>query len=499
MTKSRLAAAILITRERDDDTQVFLVQRNPQLRFMGGYWAFPGGTVIAEDYPNDEVDTGDPMPRCAARELFEETGILTGNIGDQLSENDRTVIRNELLESASVNAWLKVIDKASGEPGDLSPICNLVTPPFSPVVYDTRFFHLPLADGIEPDVVDGELVNSGFFEPAHVLEKWHHGEIDIAPPVLFLLSLLQEKKFHEFRTAAENYAARFSKGELLPVYFVPGIFIAPLQTPTLPPATTTNTLIVGNEKLFLVEPATPDHDDQQRLFARMDELIEAGKEFEAILLTHYHADHTGAVNAASRRYCLPVRAHPLTYERIEAGYIQGEPLHEGDRIELGRSPDGRPGWHLTVLHTPGHADDHLCYIDSRYHSAIVGDMLSTVSTILIDPPEGHMRTYLDSLERLLEYPLKTVFPSHGPVHKDGKRLIRKFLDHRRERENKIIKALNSSGQSINELLPRAYDDVAESSFDIASRSLLAGLIKLEEDGICEHGNSGWQLTPDANT
>ena len=73
--------------------------------------------------------------------------------------------------------------------------------------------------------------------------------------------------------------------------------------------------------------------------------------------------------------------------------LQENRWQDGDRLELGTAPDGSRDWHLKVVHTPGHAVDHLCFIDSRYHAAIVGDMLSTVSTIIIDPPEGHMGTY----------------------------------------------------------------------------------------------------------
>ena len=498
MAKSRLAAAVLITRESADDTQVFLVQRNPKLRFLGGYWAFPGGTLMQEDYHPADNNAGEALIRCALRELFEETGVLAGGVGAHLSIEERVHLRNELLQSTSLDNWLSLLNTTRPGYRELQTICSLVTPPFSPVIYDTRFFHHELADDQQPVIENGELVDGGFFKPDDAVSKWRRGELDIAPPVLFLLTLMAKMNFPDFRVTAENYTTRFSGGELLPVYFVPGIFISPLQTPTLPPATTTNTLIVGNDKLYLVEPATPDHDEQQRLFARIDELIGTGKKFEAILLTHYHADHVGAVNAASLKYGLPVRAHPLTYDRIEPGFIKGEPLADGDRIDLGNSPDGQPDWHLDVIHTPGHADDHLCYLESRYHSAIVGDMLSTVSTILIDPPEGHMRTYLDSLERLLDHPIKTLFPSHGPVHKDGQALIRKFLEHRRMREQKIIKALNSSVQTIEELLPRVYDDVAETSYAIAARSLLAGLIKLAEDGVCTSSGDGWTLAP-ANT
>ena len=211
----------------------------------------------------------------------------------------------------------------------------------------------------------------------------------------------------------------------------------------------------GLDRLYIIEPATPDQAEQQRLFNKMDELIDEGKTFVAVLLTHHHVDHVGAVNAVSRRYQLPVRAHAQTYRRIDAGYLKGEPLQDGDRLELGTAPDGTGDWHLKVIHTPGHALDHLCYIDSRYDAAVVGDMLSTVSTILIDPPEGHMRTYLNSLNRLLSIPIKTLYPAHGAPHRDGHGLIRYFLKHRQDRENTIKSTLTAAPRSIDQLLPES--------------------------------------------
>ena len=469
------------------------MQRNPELRFMGGYWAFPGGTLIPEDHLSGIAEPELAYLRCALRELFEETGILIGAIGKELSVAARKAIREQLLESASVDGWLRIVNAASPDHQELSPVGNLITPPFAPLVYDTRFYHLALAEGIIPEVVPGELVDSDFFDPDEAINLWQRGELALAPPVLYLLRLLAGMDIPDFKTEAGRQTAKIKAGSLLPLYFVPGIFMTPLQTPTLPPATTTNTFIIGNEKLFLVEPGTHDPDEQQRLFACMDEMISAGKHFEAILLTHHHADHVGAVTAVSRRYQLPVRAHPRTFGRIPAGYLQGTPLHDGDRIDLGNSPDGRSDWHLHVMHTPGHAVDHLCYLDSRYQAALVGDMLSTVSTIVIDPPEGHMRTYLNSLQRLLEYPIKTVFPAHGPAHQDGGGLIRKLLGHRQERENKIIRALGSTGQTIAELLPRVYDDTAPTVYPVAARSLLAGLLKLEEDNVCRRQQDSWML------
>ena len=317
--------------------------------------------------------------------------------------------------------------------------------------------------------------------------------MDIAPPVLFLLKLLDEHGLDAFHEEATKAAGALERGKLHRVFFSPGVFMAPLNTPTLPPATTTNTIIVGNERLFIVDPATPDLVEQQRLFEEMDSLIVEGKQFEAILLTHHHPDHVGAVNAVSQKYHLPVRAHEECYARIEDGYIRGPALYDGDKIELGVAPDGSEDWHLHVMHTPGHAVDHLCFLESRYHSAIVGDMLSTISSILIDPPEGHMRTYLDNLERLRNHGIRTLYPAHGPANRDGVALIDKFLEHRHEREQAIIKALEETSQGLDDLLPKIYNDVPASAYPVASRSLLAGLIKLEEDRISCQDEAGWKL------
>lgn len=317
--------------------------------------------------------------------------------------------------------------------------------------------------------------------------------MEIAPPVLFLLRLLAEHGNEAFIEHARAATADLEQGKLHRVFFSPGIFMAPLATPTLPPATTTNTIIIGNDILFVIDPATPDVTEQQRLFDEMDALIEEGKKFEAILLTHHHPDHVGAVNAVSQRYQLPVRAHEICYQRIEDGYIRGEALKDGDRIDLGIAPDGSEDWHLQVLHTPGHAVDHLCYMESRYGAAIVGDMLSTISTILIDPPEGHMATYISQLKRLQFMGIRTLYPAHGPANRDGKKLIGEFLQHRADREQAIVNALSREAQNIDELLPKIYDDVPEAVYPVASRSLLAGLIKLEEDEICKSSGNSWTL------
>ena len=492
MSKIKLASTVILSRGADDDPEVYLTLRAAELKFFGGYWVFPGGNLNKKiDYHNEDDSLDLALIRCAVREILEEINVLSSTLGKGFSKEDKQNLKNTLKDSPE--KWQEFLAENGSDFDRIDPVFRITTPPFIPIRFDTQFMHVRALDDEIPEIDNYELVDGCFMKPQAAIDAWEKGEMEIAPPVLFLLRLLAEHGLSSFLNHAQQATKDLENGKLHRVFFSPGVFMAPLTTPTLPPATTTNTLIVGTDKLFVIDPATPDAPEQQRLFDEMDALLEQGKQFEAILLTHHHIDHVGAVNAVSQRYQLPVRAHEDCYKRIEAGYIKGEALQDGDRIELGTAPDGSEDWHLTVVHTPGHAVDHLCYLESRYHSAIVGDMLSTISTILIDPPEGHMQTYLDSLQRLLKFPMKTLYPAHGPANRDGVALVQQYLKHRKEREETVINALSNEAQSIDELLPKIYDDVPEAVYPVASRSLLAGLIKLEEDKISTRVNDDWKL------
>ncbi|MBI1732907.1 MAG: MBL fold metallo-hydrolase [Gammaproteobacteria bacterium] len=455
MSTPKLAASVIIAREQRDGMTVLLVRRAPEMRFFGGYWAFPGGNVAGADSSSPGEPENLVLQRCARRELAEETGLVADS---------------------------------------LLPVCRMTTPPFYPVRYETQFYLSSAGPGAEPTLPGSELVEWGWFDAGDAVRAWERGEMEIAPPVLFLLRTLGQYGLRDLPARAAAMAATFESVGVHPACFSPGMFVAPLRTPTLPPATTTNTVIAGHRTLYVIDPATPEPAEQARLFHQMDLMLGDGAQFEAILLTHHHHDHVGAVNAVSRRFRLPVRAHALTFERVAGDYLRGEPLADGDRIPLGLAPDGTPAWHLDVVHTPGHAVDHLCFMDSRYHTAVVGDMLSTISTILIDPPEGHMRTYLDSLRRLLAMPIKTLIPAHGLAHRDGHALIREFLEHRRMREEQALAALKPEPATVESLVPLIYTTTPPGMFSYAARSLLAELIKLREEGRCEEAAGGWRLT-----
>ncbi len=495
MSRLRQASAVILTRETSHGLQVYLVERSPKLRFFGGYWAMPGGVLDDADQRPDAPEV-EAFQRAAIRELFEETGVLPPTVRDQRDEAWCLAMRRALLETpSSDNAENQSWAHVEFDPGWMEDVLELTTPEFAPVRYRTRFLHAKLPPGQEPTIEVGELVGGGFFDPRAALEKWRAGDLLIVPPVLFLLEVLADPKVRDwqaFLAAARNHAAQLRAGRLHPVYFNPGILLAPLRTPTLPPATTTNCLLVGEQQVYIVDPASGEGGEQQRLFQILDEWQAQGRELKGILVTHHHADHVGAVVPTSQRYQMPVLAHPRTLERLPPGAASLREVEDGDRLDLGTAPDGTSPWFLQAFHTPGHDQGHLAFVESRYRSAIVGDLVSTVSTIVIDPPEGHLATYLESLQRMLGESIETLYPAHGPAVRDGSGVLRRYLEHRQQREDALLQALTPEPQTIEQLVAPVYSDVPKDLHALASRSLRAGLDKLQEEGKARQEGDLWR-------
>ncbi len=488
----RTSSSVLLTRGAGADLEVLLVERSPALRFLGGYWAFPGGVLDPELDGGDEAPGVDGEPdslrACAARELFEETGVLLPPWSAHFAEEERATLRSALLEERGddpLARWRAATEAARGSAHGMRRVCRLTTPEFSPLRFRTLFLHATLPAGEELEIVPGELVDGRFVSPAAALADWRAGAISIAPPVLFLLECLAAESpdpLGALCERADRGAREMASGILHPARFSPGVLCAPLRTPTVPPATTTNCYVVGERELWIVDPATYEERERRRLFEFLDGLRGEGRELRGVLVTHHHADHVGSVSAVAERYRLPVLAHARTLARIEPPPCGTRELREGDELPLGAAPDGSPDWNLVALHTPGHDQGHLAFLDSRYRSLIAGDLVSTLSTIVIDPPEGHLATYLASLRRMLELGVVVVHPAHGPAERDGPALLRHYLDHRAAREAKLHDALERGLADEDELLAAVYDDVDPRALGLARRSLAAGLEHLEEQG-----------------
>jgi glyoxylase-like metal-dependent hydrolase (beta-lactamase superfamily II) len=229
----------------------------------------------------------------------------------------------------------------------------------------------------------------------------------------------------------------------------------------------------------VVDPGSPDPREQERLDRVLAHLAAEGRPAREVWLTHHHVDHVGGLPALAARG-LPVRAHPETARRLPGG-ASFLPVEDGELLH------GR--WR--ALFTPGHAPGHLCYLDERTGALVAGDMVSTLSTVVIDPPEGDMGLYVSSLERLRGLKARTLYPAHGSPAPSAPAKLDEYLEHRRMRAVKVAAALVPGG-TLADVTRRAYDDTPPPLLPVAERSCLATLLWLKETGRAILSGEAWR-------
>src|SRR6266852_9897029 len=296
---------------------------------------------------------------------------------------------------------------------DFTFVGRWVTPPFAPRRFDTWFFLVSSPPKQEPRVTpDSELESGEWITAREAHAKWERSEVIAVPPVLHALETLAggltDDLVERFLSVPEAHREPTRRIE-----FHPNYICFPVRTPTKPPATHTNCyLIYTSQELLIVDPGSPYEDEQQALAQAVDDLIAEGRTVREIVLTHMHPDHVGGVNAL-KKYLgeqTKVEAHQLTAEPLNENIRVDRLIEDGNSIDL----TGSPNISLRAMHTPGHARGHLCFHEKRTGTLISGDNIVGLGSVLIDPPEGNMRDYLRSLERMRALRnLSVIFGGHG--------------------------------------------------------------------------------------
>ena len=270
---------------------------------------------------------------------------------------------------------------------------------------------------------------------------------------------------------------------------VPWVQMIPLRTPTLPPATHTNSYLVGSGQALIVEPATPYADELERAVLWVEESRRAGIEPIALFATHHHPDHVGGAKALSERLGLPLWGHALTAERLAGELVFERLIEDGERIRL----EGPVPVELEAIHTPGHAPGHLCLRELASGAIIAGDMVASDGTILIEPVDGDMGLYLESLERLRALSPSVLLPAHGRAIRDPEALLTRYITHRLGREAKVLEALRAheGPAAAVDLLPLAYAGTPAALWPLAALATEAHLLKLEKDGMAQREGDRW--------
>ena len=480
----RPSSTVVLLRDSGNQPEVLLTVRPKTMRFMGGASVFPGGSVSPSDLDARwelasrltraeaaaALGIDDPVAAlgyfvCALRETFEEVGFLMG---------DGPLERAERPPSDDPLRWLEhCLDLGLVLGSDaLIPAGRWITPEGSPVRFDTRFFATRVPEGWAPQPHPTEVTECYWISPARAIEALGSGHLQMAPPTIEMLHRIDGVGSVEEVLGVLGRQSGPRDGP-----WVTGLH--PLVRMVLAPnagfmtGPGTNTYIVGRpgDTTVVIDPAVADES-----YLRV--VTEAAGRVDGIIVTHRHPDHIGGVARLSALTGAPVYASgddPIAGAPVR-------PVEDGELLTTGDVS-------LLVIHTPGHASDHVCL--KLGEVLFSGDTILGEGTAVIAPPDGNMRAYLGSLKRLRSLPIERIFPGHFRVRPDAHVLIDAYLAHRAEREAAIIAALGDQGATIEEVVDRVYLDTPPDLHALAAYSVRAHLEMAESDGRVERSGEVW--------
>jgi glyoxylase-like metal-dependent hydrolase (beta-lactamase superfamily II) len=194
-----------------------------------------------------------------------------------------------------------------------------------------------------------------------------------------------------------------------------------------------------------------------------------------ILLTHVHADHIGGAGDVGGLFPgIPIHKQP--WPEKDARYpVELRAARDGERFS-------GEGYTLQAIHSPGHAQDHLCYYLEEERALFTGDVILGVGTTIIPQDGGSLGDYLETLRRLQSLEVDRIYPGHGPVIENPKEKIAEYLEHRLERERQIVAELSGGPKTVEEMVRSIYREYPEHLYPAAGQSVLSHLDKLEAEG-----------------
>ena len=547
---ARRAASLILVRDSERGLEVLMLRRAEREGDMrSGVAVFPGGVLDPRDHEAQSLVHGADdatlsarlsLPSggldyaiAAVRETFEEAGLLLAldAAGQPVAPAlvEALAPWRDRLQSNEASAVMLCRD--TGLTLDVSGLVyysHWLTPPGTPKRFDTRFFIAAAPAGQQATPDFGEAVELMWLTPAEALSR--ERGLKLLPVTEVTL-----KELSAFADTAAALAASRARGAVpcvmprraqrggrsvvvlpheLPyaeigrldptgradvaAELVPGRVVwlservARITAPNPGPMTGpgTNSYLVGaGGRWVIIDPGPAIDGHLQALQAAIEGV---SGQLVAILATHTHRDHSPGCAPLAAAPRAPgwgrVARHPMWQD--ESFRPDHEPA-DGERLVLAE------GLTLHAVHTPGHASNHVCWWLEEEALLFTGDHVMQGSTVVINPPDGDMAAYLQSLRALRQAhdagrrPLHWLAPGHGYLVADPPAVLSGLVAHRLRREAKVQAALTAAGQSIESLLPRAYDDVPVALHGVAARSLLAHLLKLRDEGLAREQSEGW--------
>ncbi len=254
----------------------------------------------------------------------------------------------------------------------------------------------------------------------------------------------------------------------------------------------TGVYIVGGKDVAVIDPG-PDLPEHVEALKR----ALAGKRVSHILVTHCHSDHSPAAKplkqwSGAKTYAFGPHGagRDDSDAKVEAG---GDMDFMPDvRVKDGETISGN-GFTFECVHTPGHTSNHMCYALKEEKALFTGDHIMGWSTTVVTPPDGDMAQYMASVKKLQARGDQTLYPTHGAPVGDPKPFLAAYLEHRYERERQVLQSIRDGRDTIAAMVAHMYVDVDKKLHPAASRSVLAHLIQLENQGRVKHVGAHYSL------
>lgn len=552
----RAAATVLLLRDSTDSArpgiEVLMTRRSMTASFAPGAYVFPGGGIDAADAQAHGIATRRPTQSdlhltqaiAAIRESFEELGVLLAHRddGSPVDDSDIATLDRQAPFAEQCRAGGLTLDGAG-----VFVLAHWITDRDLPRRFDVPFLVARMPEGQAPVADETEQFEPVWVRPGDALERHAAGDFFIIFPTIRTLERLKtyqrvqdvlgacaesdeplwtscpragllaghESRHMEHEAPFGELAMVSPDGQIVhrldwqheqPVPLLKNVQRLTAPNPGFMTGPGTNSYVVGDPASghIVIDPGPDDAAHIERLWRA------AGGRIQAIVCTHSHPDHSPG---APRLQALCVSAGlgkpvilglpSLSTARENSRFVPERALADGEQLVLtGQTGLATLSHTLEVIHTPGHAANHVCLLLIEDGILFTGDHILNGSTTVIDPPDGSMGAYLDSLDKLAarcqQHGVEFILPAHGYVLGDlqagagqpgapaegGALLAIAWLKaHRLQREAKVARAMKALPQgTADEWVQLAYDDVPERLWPVARRSLMAHVERLQSLG-----------------
>jgi recombination protein RecT len=526
----RPAATVLLLRDSADaGIEVLMTRRSATASFAPGAYVFPGGGVDALDAQSHDIASHRPAQAgerltqaiAAIRESFEELGVLLARHADGRAADARDIAALDRHQPFAAQCRERGLRLAADE---VFVLAHWTTDRDLPRRFDVPFLVARMPPGQRPVADEAEQFEPVWVSPAEALKRHEAGTFFMIFPTIRTLQRLArfatvdavlqacageqplwtscpragflkgaEHRFMESDLPYGELALVSPDGQIVhhldwrsddPVRLLRNVIRLTAPNGGVMTGPGTNSYLVGDPQTgyIAIDPGPDDAGHIERLWRA------AGGDVRLIVCTHSHPDHSPGARPL-QALCKgqpPIHGLPSApTARANSQFAPDRELAHGAQLFV---EGGGVRHTLQAIHTPGHAANHVCLVLVEDGLLLSGDHVLNGSTTVVDPPDGDMTAYIESLDRLIEacrgHGIEFILPAHGHVLGFAEQAISHLKAHRLQREAKVVAAMQRRPEgTMDDWVELAYDDVPPRMWPLAKRSLLAHVQRIEALGL----------------